>query len=157
MNFVVFFFISWLVVLFYGVMKKKLNLIESTLIFLISLVISINFSWIVINEWNLITLTNKGLPYSAFLLNRSIIIPFIILILLNFVMMTNKLLNKLMILMAGVLLLVGISFLSTSLNVTDFNKWSLWYESIYFLSLGLIAIIAYELFNKAFRNVVRDK
>lgn len=157
MELVVFFFISWLVIALFGVMKKNVNLIESTFIFLIILILSINFSWIITDELKYITITQKGLPYSAFLLNRSIIIPFLILIQLNFIIITNKLSQKSIILIASVLLLDGISFLSTRLNVTEFKNWSLWYESIYFLILGLFSILSYKLFNKVSRRVVKDK
>lgn len=156
MEFVVFFFISWLVVSIYGVIRKKLDLVESTFIFLIILILSINFSWIVINELKLITVKEKWLPYSAFLLNRSIVIPFLILIHLNFVMRMEKSLHKFIFLISSVIILDGMSLLSTFFHVTEFKKWSFWYETLYFVSLVGCALLAYKLFNKTSRGVVKN-
>lgn len=156
MEFVIFFFISWLVISLYGVSTKILNIIESTFIFLFILIVSINFSWIVIDELNLITVTEKGLPYSAFLLNRSIIIPFIILIHLNFLVKSKKTFQKIILLFTSVIILVSFNVLSINLNVIEYNGWSLWYDSVYFLCLGLLSILAYQLFNKISKGVVRN-
>lgn len=83
MGFVVFFFVAWLVVSIFSLIKKKLSIIENTFVFLIILILSINFSWIVIEEWKLISLSKKGFEYTGYLLNRSVILPMLILIQIN--------------------------------------------------------------------------
>lgn len=155
MGFVVFFILTWLVVSIYTIIQKELTIVENTFVFLIVLVVSINFSWIIGDELKLITYTEKGLPYTGYLLNRSIIIPVLILIHLNFLMKRETYLMKSMILLSSVLLLVGISFLSTSLNITEFPKWNLGYEAIYYLCLNLIAIIACKVIERIPKNAVK--
>ncbi len=154
MEIVIFFFITWLAVFMYGLMQKELTLVESTFVFLIVLIVSINFSWIVMEELKLIKLTEKGLPYTAFLLNRSIIIPILILIQLNFLVKTESYLMKSAILFSSVLALVGVSFISSSLNITEFTKWNLGFEAIYYLCLNLIAMIALKVMKSIPMNVV---
>lgn len=83
MGFVTFFFLTWLFVLIFAFIRKKLTIVENTLVFLIILIVSINFSWIIIDEMKLITLTKNGFDYTGYLLNRSIIIPILLLIQLN--------------------------------------------------------------------------
>lgn len=154
MEFVIFFFITWLAVFIYGLMQKELTVVESTFVFLIILVVSINFSWIVIEELKLIKLTEKGLPYTAFLLSRSIIIPILILIQLNFLVKSESYLIKSVTLFSSVLALVGISFISSSLNITEFTKWNLGYEAIYYLCLNLIGMIALKVMKSIPMNAV---
>ncbi|HYK73133.1 MAG TPA: hypothetical protein VEV44_08430, partial [Pseudoneobacillus sp.] len=83
MGFVVYFFVAWLVISIFTIIKKRLSIVENTLVFLIILILSINFSWIVNEELKLVTISKKGLDYTAFLLNRSIIIPIMIVIHVN--------------------------------------------------------------------------
>ncbi|MGP4108660.1 hypothetical protein [Virgibacillus sp. L01] len=154
MEIVIFFFITWLAVFMYCLMQKELTLVESTFVFLIVLVVSINFSWIIMEELKLIKLTEKGLPYTAFLLNRSIIIPILILMQLNFLVKSESHLMKTAILFSSVLALVGVSFLSSSLNITEFTKWNLGYEAIYYLCLNLIGMIALKIMKSIPMNAV---
>ncbi|WP_456276353.1 hypothetical protein [Bacillus sp. AK128] len=155
MEFVAFFFISWLVISLFGVMKKETNLIENTFIFLLILVININFSWIINDEWGLISNTKKAFPYIAFLLNRSIIIPLLILIQLNVLLMAKKLVKRIIILISTVILLDGLSLLSIRLNVIEFKEWNLWYESAYFFSLCLLSILCFKFFTKVSKREVK--
>ncbi|WP_246943085.1 hypothetical protein [Bacillus pinisoli] len=155
MQFVVFFFISWLVIALYSVVNKKLNVIESTFIFLVVLIVSINFSWIVINELHLITVSKQKLAYTGFLLNRSIIIPLLVLLAIDLTIKMNKPSHKVLVFISLVSVLNGLSLLSTSLGVTDFKNWNLLYESIYFVCLGLIALASIRILNKISKDVVK--
>ncbi|MET3698724.1 hypothetical protein SAMN05877753_10442 [Bacillus oleivorans] len=157
MEFLVFFFISWLVISSLAVIKKKMNLVEGTFIFLIILILSINFSWIVIDELKLITVTKKALPYTAYLLHRSVIIPNLILLFLNLLIRSETLIMKTILFIFSTFLLVAVSFISTILNVTEFKNWTFWYETIYYLALNLIAMLSYRFINKTSRDEVHDQ
>lgn len=146
MEFVIYFFISWLVVSIYVVAKKNLHFIESTFTYLLILIISVHYSWIIVDELEYVSVVKKTLPYLAFLLNRSIIIPFFILLILNIVVGTTNLLHKALFIFLFMLIFVSLSYLSTRLHITEYKHWSLWYEGIYYLSLVILSFFTYKLF-----------
>lgn len=148
MSFVVFFFLSWLFISLFAVIRKTLSIIENTVIFLVILVISINFSWIIIDEYQLITVSQKALPYLAFLLNRSIVIPILMLLLVNLVLRSKDSKQKIIIGILCEFLLLMISFLSTLLGVTEFKRWNFLYEGLYFLFIIFIAFFILKAFQK---------
>jgi hypothetical protein len=153
MGFVVFFFLTWLVVSLFAVIKKKLTFVENTLIFLIILIISINFSWIVMEELKLIKLTQVSLEYIAYLLNRSVIIPILVLIQVNLLQWSKTMMMKIAVIVSVVILITGISFLSNFYGITEFKHWHYWKDGIYFFILNFIGIISYKLFARVSRNV----
>jgi hypothetical protein len=154
MGLVVFFFIAWLVISLFAVIKKKLTLAENTLIFLVILIVSINFSWIVIEELRLIKRTQESLEYTAYLLNRSVIIPMLILIQLNLLLWSKTMMMKITLIVSIVIIMTGVSILSSFFDITEYNHWHYWYDGIYFFIVNCIAIISYKFFTRASRNVV---
>ncbi|WP_026568488.1 hypothetical protein [Bacillus sp. UNC41MFS5] len=154
MGFVVFFLLAWLTGSLVAVIKKKLTLAENTLVFLVVLIVSINFSWIVIEELRLIKLTKSTLEYTGFLLNRSVITPFLVLIQLNLLLWSKTMMMKITIIVAVVILLIGVSSLSNFYDIIDYKHWNYWYDGIYFFILNLIAIFSYKLYARVSRNVV---
>ncbi|MFD1361253.1 hypothetical protein [Lentibacillus salinarum] len=143
MAFPIFFFLAWLVTFLFGVMPKKLSLVEYTFVFLIGLIVSINFSWVTVNELEVIKRTEEALPYTAYLLNRSIIIPMLLLIQLNMSMLRDTFLWKTVTILSIVLILVGVSYLMTALDMTAHTHWNLGFDAIYFFLLNLVALLAY--------------
>lgn len=157
MELAVFFFLSWLGISLFTVIHKELDIVENTFIFLVILIISIHFSWIINDEWRLITVQEKWLPYTVYLLNRSILIPILILLHLNLFIKNRSHAKKAIILISSVSILLIISFISTRLNIVEFNKWSFWLESIYYLCLNLIALFSFTLFHKTSKEVARHR
>jgi hypothetical protein len=153
MGFVIFFFLAWLVVSLFAVINKKLTLVENTLVFLIILVISINFSWIVIEHLKLIELTQVRLDYIAYLLNRSVIIPILILIQVNLLQWSKTMMMKISVILSAVILITGISFLSNLFGIAEYKHWNFWNDGIYFFILNFIGIFSYKLFARVSRNV----
>ncbi|WP_026702751.1 hypothetical protein [Salibacterium aidingense] len=78
MAFAVFFLASRLLNTLFIRMEKTLSLTENTFVFMIILVININWDWIVYEEMDRVNITEDGLNYTAFLLFRSIIIPMVL-------------------------------------------------------------------------------
>lgn len=148
MELAVFFFLSWLAISIFTVINKDLNIVKNTFIFLIILIVSINFSWVINDELKLITLKEKWVPYTAYLLNRSILIPVLVLLQVNLFIKTNSYIKKGIIMVSSVIILLMISFISTRLNMIEFKEWNLWLEAIYLLCLNLVGLISYTLFNK---------
>ncbi len=155
MEFVVFFLISWFTIFLFRATNKHIPLLEGTIIYLIILIVSINFSWIVMEELKFITITKEQSPYTSFILNRSIIIPLLMLIQLNFVCMFKKRKYKATVLLITVFLLNSLSWLSISLNIIEYKKWNVWYESSYYLFLCLVSLLLFQILNKSFRDVLK--
>lgn len=154
MTFSIFFFLTWLVISIFAVMQKKLSLVENTFVFLVILVVSINFSWIIADELKLITLPKEKLPYTAYLMNRSIIIPVLVLIQLNICMARDAFFWKAGSILTAVLLLTGINYLMTALNISSYTNWNPGFDAIYFLLLNLTALIAYSIIDRASEKAV---
>ncbi|MGJ9384900.1 hypothetical protein [Salipaludibacillus sp. CF4.18] len=148
MGITVFFFASWLVCVAFAVMPKKLSLVENTFVYLIILIVSINFSWIIIEEFKLITLTKNGVDYTAYILNRSVIIPMLIIMQLNLIQKSNSGAKSAIIVISTVAIMLGLSFLSTQFNITTNKKWNFGYDGIYFLTLHLIGYYVFKMFRK---------
>lgn len=154
MGFVVFFLLAWLVVFLFAGMKKKLTFVENTLVFLIVLIVSINFSWIVIEELTLIKLSHHYLNYTGYLFNRSVIIPTLTLIQLNLLCRCKTKWMKLTVMITAVIFMMGVSFLSNFYDITESKRWHYWMDGVYFIILHLIAFLSYRVFAKFTRNVV---
>ncbi|TKC19225.1 hypothetical protein [Robertmurraya kyonggiensis] len=156
MEFVVYFFLVWLFVAIFAVIHKRLNIVENTFVYLVILIISINYSWFVIDEFNLISLSEKKAPYLAYLLNRSVGIPILSLIFVNVYTRTPTLIQKAMLFVSSVIILVGIASLSTALKIITFLQWNYWFDFIYYFLLMICAIGAYKIIHRVMRGVVEE-
>jgi hypothetical protein len=154
MGFVVFFFLAWLVVSSFVVIRKRLSIVENTVIFLVILIVSINFSWLMMEEFEFIKPTEKGFSYTAFLLNRSVITPLIMVILLNLLPWGKSAISKGLLVVYAVIVMLCVSNLSTFFKITEFSNWNYGYEALYFFVLALIAIGTSRIFRRFTRNEV---
>jgi hypothetical protein len=154
MGFSIFFFLAWLIIGIFFIIRKELSIVENTLIFLISLIVIINVSWISTEEMKMINLTKSGINYTAYLLNRSIILPLLLLLQLNILLKSKTFTKKVLIIFTSLIVMLGLSVLSTYFNITNYTKWNLFYDGIYYLILQLIAYYSYRLFKKVNENVV---
>lgn len=154
MAFSIFFFLAWLIISIFAVMRKRLSLVENTFVFLIILIVSINFSWIISDELKLITITKEKLPYTAYLLHRSIIIPVLLLIQLNISVARDSFGWKAIIILSAVLLLTVANYLMTALNIAAYTNWNFGFDAIYFFLLNLVALLAYSIIERASEKVV---
>ncbi|WP_404456581.1 hypothetical protein [Oceanobacillus kapialis] len=90
----------------------------------------------------------KWVPYTAYLLDRSILKPVLIMLQVNLFIKARSYIRKGIVLISSVLILLMISFMSVQLNIVEFKEWAFWLEAIYLLCLNLIGLISYTLFNK---------
>lgn len=134
--------------------RKELSIVENTLIFLISLIVIINVSWISTEEMKMINLTKSSINYTAYIFNRSIILPLLLLVQLNILLKSKTFTKKVLIIFTSLMVMLGLSVLSTYFNLTNYIKWNLFYDGIYYLILQLIAYYSYRLFKKVNKNVV---
>jgi hypothetical protein len=151
----IFFLISWLTCCFFAVIKKPLSIIENTFIFMLILVININYSWIIIEEFKRITLTTNGLDYTAYLLHRSIITPMLATILVNLVWRKKDIAMTIMYFGSILAFSFGLSLLSEYFRITRYTKWDFRFDILYFFVLYLITYYALKLFKRVNHNEVR--
>ncbi|MGY0693951.1 hypothetical protein ACW2QC_14370 [Virgibacillus sp. FSP13] len=154
MGFAVFFLASWLITAIFVIMAKKLSLIENTAVYLFLLIITINVSWIIIEELKLIKETEEGIKFAAYLLNRSVIIPMTLITQLNFLHRSNTVLRFILTTAVSLIILLGLRALSIYFDIITYLKWNFGYDIIYFVILHLITYYAYQLFQYLARNEV---
>lgn len=75
MAFAIYFFIGWLTIICFFVQKKKYSIVENTVLILSVLIINLNWTWLVYEEFELITYSREPWDFVAYLIKRSIVIP----------------------------------------------------------------------------------
>ncbi|MCM2536199.1 hypothetical protein NDK43_32895 [Neobacillus pocheonensis] len=154
MGFAIFFLITWLTAGIFIVIRKKVSIVENTFVFLVILIITINITWITTEELKLITRTNSAMNFTAYILNRSIIMPLVVLIQLNMLRSFKTTLEKTLTIVFTVMVMLILSLLSNFFKITQFIKWNYGFDLIYFGILLFIAYFSYRLIRKASKNVV---
>ncbi|KHF40609.1 hypothetical protein [Halalkalibacter okhensis] len=154
MGLTLFFLLAYLISSLFLVMKKKLNIIENSFSFLLFLIININFSWIVFEELKLVTVTDEIVNYTAFLLNRSLIIPLLLLVYINFFQTWKNTVRRIFLTICSLGIMLLLSGLSIFFDILTYVNWNLGYDVIYFSILHVIAYYTYRGFIKfAYRKV----
>ncbi|WP_394138715.1 hypothetical protein [Cytobacillus oceanisediminis] len=149
MGFVLLVFLAWLITVLYTVINKKQTFIENTFVYLFTLVININFTWIVYEELKLAEISDRALDYTAFLIHRSITLPLVIVIAINLYRTSNTFGSKVFKTALSVLFLVFAIAIARYFDILEYKNWSILYEIIYLLLLHFLAI--YSL--KSFENI----
>ncbi len=135
-------------------MKKKLSIVDSTFIYLLILVITINVSWIVIEELKLIKVTKEAMNYTAFILTRSVITPMILVVQLNLIHKYKMKSRSFWITVASIAILLLLRVLSIQFDILTYQNWNLGFDAIYFLILHLVAFYSHQFFQKlSYREV----
>jgi hypothetical protein len=155
LGFVFYFFVSWLVTVLFTVMKKSLSFVENIFVFLIILIVSVNWSWIIFEEFKFLELSRQPLDYTAFLMNRSIGIPLIIVITLNAAVRSANVKGKAYLYVGlSTVILLGLKMIGNFLNITKLNNWNTLYDVLYFISLHLIAYFSLQMYRKLIKEEV---
>jgi|GEM_PF-2753384 len=155
MEFAFYFFISWLIVIIFAVMKKTLSLVENTFVYLLILIVSINWTWIIYEEMKLVELTKQLLDYTAFLINRSIAVPLIIVVAMNVIKGVHSLGKRILTVLLSVALLVTLAVIGRFSGITEYTNWNFDYDALYFLSLHIVAYLALKVFQRTKRSEVK--
>lgn len=152
MGFTFFFFVSWIAVTLLWMSRKKLSFAENTCVYLVVLIVSINWNWIVYEELKLVELTKQPLGHTAFLLNRSIIVPAIVVLAVNLIRSFDSPGRKLLVVSLSAGLLVALAAIGSSLHITDYAKWNHGYDALYFLALHAVGLLAQAGFRRLGRR-----
>ncbi len=136
-------------------MKKSLSFVENIFVFLIILIVSVNWSWIIFEEFKFLELSRQPLDYTAFLMNRSIGIPLIIVITLNAAVRSANVKGKAYLYVGlSTVILLGLKMIGNFLNITKLNNWNTLYDVLYFISLHLIAYFSLQMYRKLIKEEV---
>ncbi|MFC7062081.1 hypothetical protein [Halobacillus seohaensis] len=148
MGFTLFFFVAWLIVAVFIIIKETLSITENTFVFLIILIININWSWIMYEELKLVKVTESPIDYTAFLLFRSIIIPMVIVVQLNLIERTKIFAKKFLVSIGSLSLLLLLTAANVFLDITSWVNWNLAYDALYFVVLHIIAVYLTKFYRK---------
>ncbi|WP_123043008.1 hypothetical protein [Cohnella candidum] len=149
MGFTILFLVAWLLVVIALTMNKKLTLAENTFVFLLILVLNINWSWIAFEEMNLVGISQQPLQNTAFLINRSITIPVVILIAMNLMRRARSIGSQLLTAVLSVVLLEAITATARYYGIVKFIRWNYGYDVVYYLVLLAIAYLLLSAFDRA--------
>ncbi|AKO91029.1 hypothetical protein BEH_02170 [Priestia filamentosa] len=153
MGFSFFVFLSFLSITLFVTMRKSLSIVENTFVYLLVLIININATWIINEEFKLIVVTEETASYVGFLLERSLIIPILFVITFNYF---YRNITPRAIMITGFILLIFTLLLrkfSNMLNIYHYRQWNLFYEALYILGLLLIIFVLH----KGFRRLMRKE
>ncbi|MDV2582463.1 hypothetical protein [Alkalibacillus haloalkaliphilus] len=150
MSIVVYFTLAWLLIGYFIAMNNKMNLMESTVVFLVTVVASINVSWILIEEMVLIQVTEQAEEYISYLLNRSVITPLIVMIGISLMIRSENGVFKAISYVGTVVLLTVVNNSLTYFGVFEFVNWNFIYDIIYFAVLMLIAVLTYKFYHNLY-------
>lgn len=148
MGFAIIFFASWLITALFVVMKKKLSFIENSFVILFALIISINWSWFIYEEWKLVEISSQPLNHTAFLISRSITIPLIIVTTMNLLDAASSAVKSFMIILFSVFILALLVVISNYFNITNAIRWNFIYDILYLISLNLMTYFFLFYFRK---------
>lgn len=148
MGFAFYFFVSWLITIIFTLMKKKLTFVENSFLYLLTLIININYSWIISFELKLVNLSKDPLDYTAFMINRSIGIPFILMVTFNLIKSVDSIGKSVFIAVCSICVQVLLLKLGTNFEITNREKWSIINDFIYFALLYVVAFYSLKIFRK---------
>jgi hypothetical protein len=148
MAFTLFFFASWLMLTLFAVIPKKLSLTENTFVFLIILVISINWTWVIYEEFKFIESTEIPIDYTAFLMFRSIIIPTVIITQMNIAAHYPSRTISLLTIVLSTATLLLLQYFSLQFEMVQYANWNMAYDALYYLTLHGIAYSTLKIFKK---------
>ncbi|WP_210610501.1 hypothetical protein [Priestia flexa] len=144
----IFVFISFLTISLFYMQHKVLSVVENTFLFLIVLIININAAWIINEELNLINTPATPIPYTAFILDRSLIFPMLFVIQFNLLYRYSAIKRWFGITLLFLAGFVCLRFLAVQLGVYTYEQWNFLYDAGYTLILQFILFYVFNMYRK---------
>lgn len=141
MVFAISFFVSWITVFIFVIMPKKLSFMQNSFVILLTLIINMNWSWIIYQELNLIKLSTQVMDYTSFLINRTIAVPFIVVITMNFLKISRSFSQFILVLVFSTSFLTLLSLGGVYFNVIEYIHWNFALDFFYFLILNIVSYL----------------
>ncbi|WP_248929589.1 hypothetical protein [Paenibacillus hamazuiensis] len=155
MGFVLFFALTWATVFVLYSMRKGLTAVESIFIFLLVMILSINFSWIVIEELYYVQTSGDPLKYAAFMLERSVLIPIVFTIMFNYIYDKKSTEHTLLAVALGMGEVLGSFAIARYFQILYYVRWNLIYDAVVFLAMLFITFYAHKLLRKSMNVEVK--
>ncbi len=133
MFFSVFFFFAWLFAAIFYYQKKVLSKTENLIIFLIMLVVSIHWNWIIYEELVLVKISNTTQAYTTLLLFRTLIAPLAANIYINIILISTARLKTIFVTLGGAICLFAFILLALAGGLITTEHWNLSLDYIYFV------------------------
>ncbi|WP_438446991.1 hypothetical protein [Gorillibacterium sp. sgz5001074] len=150
MGFVVFFTATWLSVLGFAAMRKSLSFLENTVILLMAMILSVNVSWILVEELQWIHLSQDPLQYTAYLLHRSVLQPMIYTIWLNALYRGGTHAGAVLATLGCSAVILGLNFTGVYYQIYSFVRWNFWYDVLY---AGISLLLLFGAFKLAAKGM----
>ncbi|MCE4048004.1 hypothetical protein [Bacillus sp. Au-Bac7] len=148
-----YFFFGWLGIYIFFLCKKNLSIVENIILYLLILIIHINWNWLIIEEFAFLKYSHESHKYISILINRSILTPIIILICFNLIPKgTPLIIRTISFLSASLLLTIFVQF-SIFFNALTIVDWDLGFDFLYFI--GLIYVIHF--FHLSYSKYIVEK
>jgi hypothetical protein len=149
MAFSIIFFIGWICITAFYAMKKPYSKWENSALLFCLFIVNVNWSWMTVDEWRFITYSKNPLDFSAYIINRSMIIPMLVVIGINRIPRSQTVLKKVVGILISSIVLILIKIVLLKLGAISYHRWNLAYDYVYFLllhSLGYFVLHCYHSF-----------
>ncbi|MEW9110560.1 MAG: hypothetical protein AB2374_14505 [Cytobacillus gottheilii] len=143
-----YFLVSWLAVAVFVLMHKRLSFIQNSFIVLVILIISVNWSWVIYQELKLIKVSTDPFNNVAFMINRSIAVPFIVTIAMNILQGVQSFSHYIIVFASSIFILSILAFGGIYFKVTEYINWYFSFDMLYFLMLNLIGFFVCKMVHK---------
>ncbi|MFD0824323.1 hypothetical protein ACT8ZR_01455 [Neobacillus sp. M.A.Huq-85] len=131
-------YIAWLGIAVFYAMKKPYSKMENSALIFCIFIFDINRSWITNDELKYITYSTVPLNYTAYIIHRTFITPFFILIGINSIYRNSTVLKKGIAILISSFILVLIKMVLLKFDVVAFHQWNLVYDYLYYVFLHLL-------------------
>ncbi len=150
--------IAILLILYMFFMRKPLNFLHNSIIYMVIVFFGTQFITIVRMEFHLMEKSSGHLDYVSFLLYRNILLPAVVLIFLNYYLQQQAGKYKMVLLLFCTLLLAGLDWLNNYFGILMYTRWNLLFSVVVDVVYLLIALGVLKLLLKTnIRESNRDE
>lgn len=128
--------------------RKPLNFLQNSLIFMVTAIITRQCLTIMSMEWKLYKLTEDDWLFVCLLLCRDILTPMVTVIFCNFYLRRNFWFSKLATFVISLATLLGLNYMAVRFGIITYTRWNFGFTALLntlFLltALGLVKLISY--------------
>jgi hypothetical protein len=149
---VIFTILSWLVLLVFYLLPKKMPPILNFLTYMGLSIIDINKWTLLYSKYHFFQLSKNKAEFLSYILHRDIVFSFILLIMVNLFLNSKTRIMKIGILLISFIMMFSSIQLLKYFKVVIFLKWNTYYEIILLLMMIFITLALGNLFRKIYRK-----
>lgn len=159
MPFPIYLSLAILLILYLFYMRRPLNFLQNSLIYMVTVFLATNLITIVRMELHLMEKSSGNLDYLSFLLYRNLLLPVVVVIFINYYYLLKESgKNIALLLPAFLFILVGMDWFNHYFKIIKFIRWNLFYSGIVNALYLLIALgVLKMLLNINFQESNKDE